>query len=189
MPPITLAHSKNLAAFSTRSHGLRKIMFTDLELRLGLKYKQRFGPSFTRCILDRSVPFDDPEAQNCMAFIDADDRYLDSSYVWTDEAAVVNRELNKLVTATGKMTEWPVVLTTIKWKREVTSQPHQKSVIVYKIPGGVDAKVFTKSLHSKGLSHDNAVICTETPDGTFRDAMNEWWHHFFLQLPKKQKYW
>lgn len=207
MPPITLTHSKILAAFSTRSHGLRKIMFTDLELRLGLKYKQRFGPSLTRCILDRSVPFDDPEAQNCMAFIDADDRYLDSSYVWTDEAAVVNRELNKLVTATGKtvshacttqsnrratnasQTEWPVVLTTIKWKREATSKPHQKSVIVYKIPGGVDAKAFTKSLHSKGLSHDNAVICTETPDGTFRDAMNEWWHHFFLQLPKKQKYW
>ena len=77
-------------------------MFTDLELRLGLKYKQRARPSLTRCILDRTVPFDDPEAQNCMAFIDTEDRYLDSSYVWTDEAAVVQRELNKVVTAAGK---------------------------------------------------------------------------------------
>lgn len=102
MLPNTLIHSKNLAAFSTRSHGLRRIMFTDLELRLGLKYKQRAMPSLTRCILDRTVPFDDPEAQNCMAFIDTEDRYLDSSYVWTDEATVVQRELNKVVTAAGK---------------------------------------------------------------------------------------
>jgi len=81
------------------------------------------------------------------------------------------------------------VLTTIKWKREATSKPHNKSVIVYKIPSGEDAAAFASSLRSEALSHDDAVICTETPDGTFRRAMNEWWHHFFLQLPKKQKYW
>ena len=102
MLPIAPTFSKNLAAFSTRARGLRRIMFTDLELRLGLSYKQRARPSFTRCILDRTVPFDDPEAQNCMAFIDTEDRYLDSSYVWTNEAGVVQRELNKVVTAAGK---------------------------------------------------------------------------------------
>jgi hypothetical protein len=37
-----------------------------------------------------------------MAFIDTENRYLDSSYIWTNEAAVVQRELNKLVTAAGK---------------------------------------------------------------------------------------
>ena len=102
VPPITLTHNKKLAAFSTRSHGLRKIMFTDLELGNKVQYKQRARPSFTRCFLDQSDPFDDPEAQNCMAFIDTENRYLDSSYVWTDEAATVQRELNKLVTAAGK---------------------------------------------------------------------------------------
>lgn len=102
MPPITPTFSKNLSAFSTHSQGLRKIMFTDLDLRLGLKYEQRGTPSLTRCILDRNVPFDDPDAQNCMAFIDTEDRYLDSSYVWTGEASVVDRELNKLVQAAGK---------------------------------------------------------------------------------------
>ena len=86
-------------------------------------------------------------------------------------------------------TEWPVVLTTIKWKREATSQPHNKSVIVYKIPSGEDAAAFASSIRSGGLSHADTAICTETPDGTFRQAMNEWWDHFFLQLPKKQKYW
>jgi hypothetical protein len=77
-------------------------MFTDLELNLFSQYKQRAKPSLTRCILDQSLPFDDPEAPNCMAFIDAEDRYLDSSYVWTKEATVVQRELNKLVKAAGK---------------------------------------------------------------------------------------
>lgn len=102
VPPITLTHNKKLAAFSTRSHGLRKIMFTDLELGNKVQYKQRFRPSFTQCFLDQSDPFGDPEAQNCMAFIDTENRYLDSSYVWTEEAAVVQRELNKLVSVAGK---------------------------------------------------------------------------------------
>ena len=102
VPPITLTHNKKLAAFSTRSHGLRKIMFTDLELWNKVQYKQRTGTSFTQCFLDQSNPFDDPEAQNGMAFIDTENNYLDSSYVWTDEAATVQRELNKLVTAAGK---------------------------------------------------------------------------------------
>jgi hypothetical protein len=102
MPPITLTRNRKLAAFSTRSHGLRKIMFTDLELWNKVQYKKRSRHSFTQCFLDQSDPFDDLEAQNCMAFIDTKDRYLDSSYIWTDEAAVVQRELNKLVTAAGK---------------------------------------------------------------------------------------
>lgn len=102
VPPITLAHNKTLAAFSTRSHGLRKIMFTDLELGNKVQYKQRVKPSFTRCFLDQGDPFGDSEAQNCMAFIDTENRYLDSSYIWTNEAAVVQRELNKLVKAAGK---------------------------------------------------------------------------------------
>ena len=100
--PIPFAHNKSPAAFSTRSHGLRKIMFTDLELGNKVQYKQRARPSFTQCFLDQGDPFDDPEAQNCMAFIDTENRYLDSSYVWTDEAADVQRELNKLVRAAGK---------------------------------------------------------------------------------------
>jgi hypothetical protein len=102
VPAITLAHNKNPAAFSTRSHGLRKIMFTDLELWNKVQYKQRAGTSFTQCFLDQSDPFGDSEAQNGMAFIDTENNYLDSSYVWTDEAATVQRELNKLVTAAGK---------------------------------------------------------------------------------------
>lgn len=102
VPPFTLVHTRRLAAFSTRSHGLRKIMFTDLELGNKVQYKQRAKPSFTRCFLDQGDPFGDPEAQNCMAFIDTENRYLDSSYIWTNEAAVVQRELNKLVTAAGK---------------------------------------------------------------------------------------
>jgi hypothetical protein len=102
VPPITLTRNKILAAFSTRSHGLRKIMFTDLELGNKVQYKQRAKPSFTRCFIDQGDPFGDSEAQNCMAFIDTENRYLDSSYIWTNEAAVVQRELNKLVTAAGK---------------------------------------------------------------------------------------
>jgi len=102
VPPITLTHNTKLAAFSTRSHGLRKIMFTDLELGNKVQYKQRSRPSFTQCSFDQSDPFGDPEAQNCMAFIDTENRYLDSSYIWTKEAAVVQCELNKLVTAAGK---------------------------------------------------------------------------------------
>lgn len=77
-------------------------MFTDLELGNKVQYKQRSRPSFTQCFFDQSDPFGDPEAQNCMAFIDTENRYLDSSYIWTKEAAVVQRELNKLVTAAGK---------------------------------------------------------------------------------------
>ena len=102
MPSVTLTHDKKLAAFSTRSHGLRKIMFTDLELGNKVQYNQRAGTSFTQCFLDQSDPFGDSEAQNGMAFIDTENNYLDSSYVWTDEAATVQRELNKLVTASGK---------------------------------------------------------------------------------------
>jgi hypothetical protein len=77
-------------------------MFADLELGNEVQYKQRAKPSFTRCFLDQGDPFGDSEAQNCMAFIDTENRYLDSSYIWTNEAAVVQRELNKLVKAAGK---------------------------------------------------------------------------------------
>jgi hypothetical protein len=98
LPPITLPYHKNTAAFSTRSHGLRKIMLTDYKLGV----KRCSESSLARHAFDESNPFDDPEAQNCMAYIDAENRYLDSSYVWIKEAAIVDRELSKLVEAAGK---------------------------------------------------------------------------------------
>lgn len=83
------------------------------------------------------------------------------------------------------------MLTTIKWMNETASpsKPNKKTVIVYKVPSGEDVDAFASSIRSGGLNHVDAKICSETPDGTFRRMMNEWWHHFLLQLPKKQKYW
>ena len=80
---------------------------------------------------------------------------------------------------------------TIKWMNETASplKPNKKTVIVYKVPSGEDVDAFASSIRVGGLSHVDTKICSETPDGTFRRMMNEWWHHFLLQLPKKQKYW
>ena len=72
-------------------------------------------------------------------------------------------------------TEWPVVLTTIKWMNETASpsKPNKKTVIVYKVPSGEDVDAFASSIRSGGLNHVDAKICSETPDGTFRRMMNE----------------
>jgi len=70
------------------------------DYKLGFKQCSETSPA--RRAFDESNPFNDPEAQNCMAHIDAENRYLDSSYVWMKDAAIVDRELSKLFKAAGK---------------------------------------------------------------------------------------
>jgi len=91
-----------LTAFSTRPHGLCKIMYTGFKLGSPSLYKQRAEPSLAQRAFEKSNPFDDPDARHCLAFIDTKDRYLDSSYIWTEDATIVDRELSKHVRAAGK---------------------------------------------------------------------------------------
>jgi hypothetical protein len=99
---LSITLKETLTAFSTRPHGLRKIMYTDFKLGSPSLYKQRTEPSLAQRTFEKSNPFGDPDARHCLAFIDTEDRYLDSSYIWTEDATIVNRELGKHVRAAGK---------------------------------------------------------------------------------------
>lgn len=199
-----------MAAFSTCPHGLRKIMYTDYKLGSPALYKQRAEPSLAQRTFEESNPFNDPDARNCLAYIDTEDRYLDSSYIWTEDATVIDRELSKHVRAAGKVvsrartnlsnrdvadafqTEWPVVLTTFNWSRGMpfpTRHHHGRSVIAFKVPSTEDTFEFADTLRHQGLRRKDMRTMHETPDGSFRRLMDEWWCRFLLRLPKEQKYW
>ena len=55
-----------------------------------------------RRAFNESKPSGDPKTSNCLDFIETEDRYLGSSYIWTKNAIIANRELNQRVTAAGK---------------------------------------------------------------------------------------
>jgi len=87
--------------------------------------------------------------------------------------------------------EWPVVLTTFNWSREMpfpTRHHHGRSVIVFKVPSTEDTFEFADALRREGLRRKGLRTMHETPDGSFRGFMNEWWYRFLLRLPREQKY-
>jgi hypothetical protein len=108
-PSITLAHdSKLTAAFSTHSGGLRKAIWVDLTWAEMREYDSHAA----RLAFEKSNPFNDPKAHNCVIVFRSPPRGFPCSIVQIAsayglgerEADILQKELNKVVEAAGKTT-------------------------------------------------------------------------------------
>jgi hypothetical protein len=110
-PSITLARvSKFSAAFSTHSSGLGKAIWVDstwAEMR-------EYDSHAARLAFEKSNPFNDPKAHNCVIVFQYLRRgfhcsvvQISSAYGFGErEADIVQRELNKVVEAAGKIVSY-----------------------------------------------------------------------------------